>query len=139
MSRSGYSDGCDFEPLEIGRWRAQVLSATRGKRGQAFLIELAKEMDAMPEKRLISGDLIDSDGECCAIGVICKSRNIDISEIESTLHDQVGDAVNIASQLAAEIAYHNDEGGEARTTEEPEARWTRMRAWVQSQIKEVQK
>ena len=34
MSRAGYSD--DLDPLDFGRWRARVRSATYGKRGQEF-------------------------------------------------------------------------------------------------------
>lgn len=53
MSRSGYTDD-DDDPLATGRWRAQVRSAIRGKRGQAFLRELIAALDAMPEKALIT-------------------------------------------------------------------------------------
>lgn len=103
MNRSGYVDDCD-DTLAYGRWRAQVKSATRGKRGQAFLLELAKAMDEMPEKILIAGELINDDGDCCAIGVVCKSRGIDVSKIDCEEPEQVGNAVGIARQLAAEIA-----------------------------------
>jgi len=49
MTRHGYVDDSE-DTLAYGRWRAQVQSAIRGKRGQAFLKELAAAMDAMPEK-----------------------------------------------------------------------------------------
>lgn len=68
MSRAGYSD--DLDPLDLGRWRAQVLSALRGKRGQAFLRDLIAALDAMPEKRLVSGDLQDETGCVCALGAL---------------------------------------------------------------------
>lgn len=133
MSRSGYSD--DFgDPLELGRWRAQVMSAIRGKRGQAFLMELAEEMDLMPEKRLIDGNLIDEDGECCAIGVVCKSRGIDVEGIDPYDAEFVGGTVGVARQLAAEIVYMNDECG-PYNGETPEQRWLRMRVWVQRNLK----
>lgn len=80
MSRSGYTDDYDEDPLANGRWRAQVKSAIRGKRGQAFLRELADAMDAMPEKVLIAEELVDADGDACAIGVVCKARGIDTSK-----------------------------------------------------------
>lgn len=44
MSRSGYVD--DYEYLEL--YRASVERAIRGKRGQAFLRELAKVLDSVP-------------------------------------------------------------------------------------------
>jgi hypothetical protein len=53
MSRSGYSDEGDH--WDMIRWRGAVKSAMRGKRGQAFLRELRDTLDAMPEKRLVSG------------------------------------------------------------------------------------
>ena len=132
MSRSGYVDDMD-DPLELGRWRAQVASATRGKRGQAFLRELAAALDAMPEKVLIANELINEDSDCCTIGVVCKSRGIDVSKIDYEEPKQVGEAVGIARQLAAEIEYENDEGWYGRE-ESCEDRWKRMRNWVESKI-----
>lgn len=130
MSRHGYSDELDV--LDLGRWRGQVCSAIRGKRGQEFLRELADAMDAMPEKWLIVGELIDSDGDCCTIGVVCKSRGIDVSKVDPDEPEQVGAIVNIARQMAAEIEYENDDGG---WNETPEKRWQRMRRWVDRHLK----
>lgn len=48
MSRSEYSENLDSWSLI--RWRGQVVSAIRGKRGQAFLRELVDALEAMPEK-----------------------------------------------------------------------------------------
>ena len=130
MSRSGYSD--DLDPLAFGRWRAQVMSAIRGKRGQAFLKELATAMDAMPEKRLIAHELVTESGEMCTIGVVCKTRGLDVSSVDLEDGEAVGNLVGIARQLAMEIEYQNDEG--VWFDETPEQRWTRMRAWVEEQI-----
>lgn len=131
MSRSGYSDDMD-DMLALGRWRAQVASAIRGKRGQAFLRELAAAMDAMPEKSLITGDLVTPAGECCTIGVVCKARGLDVCQVDEHAPEEVGNFVGIAHQLAAEIAYENDEYDRSET---PEQRWVRMRAWVAEHIK----
>ena len=81
MSRSGYHDDCD-DYLEYGRWRAQVRSATRGKRGQALFKELAEAMDAMPVKRLITEVLKAKDGSVCALGVVGQKRGLSIEEID---------------------------------------------------------
>ena len=132
MSRHGYTD-CD-DDLSIGRWRGQVASAIRGARGQKFLHELAVAMDAMPVKELIAGKLIDDEGDCCAIGVVCKSRGLDISQVDYEEPEQVGGLVGIAGQMAAEIEYENDDGGWRET---PEQRWSRMRWWVKSKICQV--
>lgn len=56
MSRSGYCEEIE-DPLVHGRWRAQVASATRGKRGQKLLRDMLAALDAMPEKRLVAGVL----------------------------------------------------------------------------------
>lgn len=133
MSRSGYVEDFD-DNLVYGRWRAQVSSAIRGKRGQAFLKELAAAMDAMPVKRLISGELITESGEVCAIGSICKARGLETKNVDIYDSEAVGNLVGIARQLAAEIEYMNDEFGPYKETAED--RWTRMREWVQEQIKE---
>ena len=56
MSRSGYwEDNDDY--LAQGRWRAQVRSANRGKRGQLLLRDMLAALDAMPEKRLVPFEL----------------------------------------------------------------------------------
>lgn len=73
MSRSGYIDDC--EQWDLIRWRGQVASAMRGKHGQAFLLETWKAMQSLPERKLISGELVDEyDGSICAIGAVGKIR-----------------------------------------------------------------
>ena len=126
MSRSGYLEYDD--DLQLGRWRGQVASAIRGRRGQALLAELAAAMDAMPEKELITGQLIDQDGSCCTLGVVCRARGIDVEQVDQYCPEEVGALVGVAEQLAAEIAFLNDEAG--CSDETPEQRWTRMRRWV---------
>lgn len=127
MSRSGYTD--DFgDDNSCYLYRGTVTRAIRGKRGQAFLRELAAAMDAMPEKRLIAHELVTGAGEMCTIGVVCKSRGIDVSGVDVEDADRVGLLVGIARSMAAEIEYENDEAG--RHDETPEQRWTRMRKWV---------
>jgi len=130
MSRSGYSE--DLEPWQMIKWRGQVMSAIRGKRGQQFLRDLLAALDAMPEKILIHGDLIDSDGDVCAIGALGKARGIDMSKIDPEDPPQVAAAFDIAHQLAQEIVYENDEWSHGET---PEQRWVRMRKWVASYIR----
>lgn len=130
MSRSGYSDDCE----NLNLYRATVERAIRGKRGQAFLRELAEAMDAMPEKILISSELINDNGDCCAIGVICKARGIDVSGIDYEIPSEVADAIGIAESMAAEIEYLNDDDGGWYCIETEEKRWTRMRKWVADHI-----
>lgn len=167
MSRSGYSYDIE-DPRELGRWRAQVASATRGKRGQRLLLDLLAALDAMPEKRLVTGVLEVSaasdekhaqawvrlfndpsaadryrehyakprtpeyrDGDVCALGSLGRARGVDMSELDPEDPDGVAAAFDIASPLAREIVYINDECGYNET---PEQRWTRVRAWAAANI-----
>jgi hypothetical protein len=129
MSRSGYSD--DLDTLDMGRWRGRVASAMRGKRGQQFLRDLLAALDAMPEKCLIAHELV-ADGEVCAIGSLGVKRGIDMSKLDPEEPDDVAAAFGIATPMAKEIVYMNDEEG--RWDESPQDRWKRMRDWVSRQI-----
>lgn len=131
MSRSGYTDDLDLVTLNL--YRGSVERAIRGRRGQGFLRELAEAMDAMPVKELISGELVNEDGEVCAIGVVCKSRGLDVSDVDVEEPAMVGQKVGIARSMAAEISYENDEGA-WRTNEDPSQRWIRIRKWVEDNI-----
>lgn len=133
MSRSGYSDDCE----NLGLWRGAVERAINGKRGQAFLREMAAAMDAMAEKALIADELIAPDGEVCAIGSVCKARGIDVAHIAYDDPCVVGDLVGIAQSMAAEIEYINDEAGPWNRHETPEERWIRVRKWVGGQIRRI--
>lgn len=124
MSRSNYSDDCDNLQL----YRHAVNRALHGKRGQAFLRELVAALDAMAGQALISGELVNEAGACCALGAICKSRSLDVARIDAEDPDDVGRALGVARSMAAEIAYINDESGPCRET--PQQRWRRVRKWV---------
>ena len=135
MSRSGYTDHDDFDLegiLRYGRWRGVVASSIRGKRGQALLKELAEAMDAMPKKELIA-HVLESNGQYCTLGVVGAKRGLNLKEIDPEDSAFVASTFNIAEPLAREIVYMNDEYSSSDT---PEERWTRMRKWVQDQIKD---
>ena len=63
MSRSGYVD--EIENWALIRWRGQVASAIRGRRGQRLLRDLLVALDAMPEKELIVHELETASGGMC--------------------------------------------------------------------------
>lgn len=130
MSRSGYSDDCDGWALI--RWRGAVESAMKGKRGQKFLIELAEAMDAMPVKELIANELVEH-GSFCALGVVGRKRGIAIESIDPEDSRTVADQFGIANAMAQEIVFMNDEG--AWYDETPQQRWSRMRQWVDLNIR----
>lgn len=127
MSRSGYSDDYDGEGQPIEFWQQAVRQAMSGKRGQKFLCDLRDAMDALPAKRLISGHLVDPDGEVCAIGSVGVRRGVDMSALikppdvsdedwecdwECEAYERAGDLAgmfDIAPCLAQEVMYQNDE------------------------------
>lgn len=131
MSRSGYTDDMDSQ-WEMIRWRGAVASAIRGARGQAFLKEMLAALHALERKRLISEDL-ESHGEVCAIGAVGMKRGIDMSKLDPGDRESVAAVFDISPAMAAEIVYMNDEWGPYK--ELPEDRYTRMRRWIEAQIK----
>ncbi len=131
MSRSGYSDDCGGWDLIC--WRGAVNSALRGKRGQAFLVELRDALDAMPEKRLVA-DTLEADGQFCTLGVLGAKRGVDMSTIDAHCGEAVSEAFEIAPAMAAEVVFENDE---CRWNETTEQRWQRMRKWIDSHIQQV--
>ena len=133
MSRAGYTEDAD-DNWELIKWRGQVASATRGKRGQALFRELLEALDALPEKRLIAGDLVRmGEGDvlqCCTLGALGVKRGLDMSEIDPEDYDAVANAFDAKHQLVREIEWMNDE----LHYKSPEERWERMRSWVAKQI-----
>ena len=147
MSRAGYSD--DLTNWSLIRYRGQVASATRGKRGQEFLRELRDSLDALPEKKLCDGDLEQPSGRVCAIGAVGKARGIDMTGMDAeimTEDGKLGEMFNIADPLVREIEFVNDDSEyqwynkrDNETLQEyidrrDGERWIRIRNWVDQQI-----
>jgi|SRR6185436_4998583 len=139
MSRANYSDNLD--QWDLIRWRGQVASAIRGKRGQVFLRELIAVLDAMPEKKLVRMEF-EQDGCYCALGAIAHRRGLALSSFDpddSEVGEQIGKVLGIAHQLAREIMYENDEFTNwsmdaGRLPDDPVKRWQYMRDWVAARI-----
>jgi hypothetical protein len=163
MSRSGLYEDDGDDPLAFGRWRAQVKSATRGKRGQSFLKDMLAALDALADKRLVAGSLVFDGspehpypeehediivggdqlmdgrgrtvrvGDVCALGSLGVKRGLDMSKFNQDDPEFIADALGVAHQLAREVIWVNDEDGCGET---PEQRFVRVRAWVLNQIKD---
>lgn len=129
MSRSNYGDCHDNWALI--RWRGAVAAGIKSKRGQQMLQEMADALDAMPEKVLISHDLVDG-GNFCALGVVGAKRGIDLRTIDPEESESVAKAFGISEALAREVAFMNDEAG--RFGEASWERWARMRQWVRENL-----
>ncbi len=128
MSRSGYSDDC--EQWDLIRWRGAVAAAIRGKRGQAFILEMWKAMQALPERKLIADEL-EQDGAVCAIGSVGKARGVDMAALDPTDHQAVAATFGIPHTLACEIMFMNDD---FKHSETPEVRFARMKQWAEENL-----
>jgi hypothetical protein len=150
-------DGID--QWDLIRWRGQVASTIKGKRGQAFLLEMWKAMDALPSPRLIANELHNEyDGAVCAIGSVGKAQGVDMSNLDPEDYENIARAFGISPQLAQEIMYLNDEVSRGEhvvaygppqryhytrevyvfvpTT--PEERFARMKEWIESNLLPVE-
>ncbi len=135
MSRSGYS--YDLDNWQIIKWRGQVASAIRGKRGQKLMRDIVTALDLMPVKELITEDLIDDSPQrqVCTLGAVMLFRGLEEEEVETIDPEdpeQVAKVLDIAHQLAQEVVYMNDEW----VSERPSERWRRMRKWAEGNIKD---
>ena len=100
MGRSGYVEDFDDEGGSINLYRGSVERSIRGKRGQAFLREMAAALDAMPVKELIGGELVRDAEHVCAIGSVAVARGLDVSELDEYDGETVGKTFGIAESMA---------------------------------------
>lgn len=134
MSRSGYADDCD----DIVLYRRAVGNALAGKRGRAFLQEMAEVLDAMPVKELSRGELRSGKylDQVCALGAVVNARCVHPDGDPNDRHD-IGRTLGIAPCMAAEIMHENDDDmhmGDPNET--PSQRWQRMRRWVDHMLED---
>jgi len=136
MSRSGYTEDCDATWDHI-RWRGAVKRAISGKRGQAFLLEMFRAMESLPEKKLVKDVLQDEyeDGAVCAIGSVGRARGMDMSLLDEYDYESIAAAFGIPRALAQEIMWLNDDDTWRR--EDAQARFQRMRKWVINHLRPV--
>jgi hypothetical protein len=109
MGRSGYTDDYDDENNALALYRANVDRATKGKRGQKFFRELVAALDAMPEKRLIQGELEEEEGAVCALGALRKAKGVPLERLLESDWDVLGEAFDIAPMLTQEVMFENDD------------------------------
>lgn len=133
MSRSGYMD--DVDQWDLIRWRGQVASAIRGKRGQAFLLEMWRAMQALPAHKLTRDEFVNEyDGTVCALGSVGKARGLDMSNIDIEDYEAIAAAFGIPHQLAQEIMFMNDE---AWWRISPEERFAKIKEWIEGHLRPV--
>jgi hypothetical protein len=130
VNRSGYAESDDdVGDAYVDEWRRKVVAAMHSPEGQAFLRELAAALDALPDKWLIEKRLVDEEGDCCAIGAVCRARGIDTAGMDDDGMECIAERLGVPWPLACEIVDIND--GRRET---PINRWQRMRRWVDRHI-----
>ena len=92
-------------------------------------------MDALPEQKLITHDL-EAEGQVCAIGAVGRARGVNMSEIDPEDYEKVAATFGIATPMAQEIVYMNDEAFDSYWCKTPEERFEKMRAWIVAQIRD---
>lgn len=144
MSRSGYHD--DFNDWSLICWRGAVVSALRGKRGQAFLKEMLVALKALPFHVLAKNELETSTPmslshwgmhpveTVCALGAVGKARGIDMSNLDPEDSATISHVFGIAEAMAREIVYINDEC-DYYNISSPEKRYYEMMDWIWNQIR----
>lgn len=149
MSRSSYSDdfGEDF-PNQLELYRANVARSMRGRAGQARLRELRDALLALPVKELHESVFARGTAEhpqVCALGAWALRRAGGDPVSAAALVPSDADDGDTAHELAPlgwpdlvvrDIIYENDLGGYRNALETPAERYTRVLAWVESQIVE---
>lgn len=142
MSRAGYTySGADTreEMLAQARYRGQVASAIRGKRGQAFLRELLAAVDLAERDGiefttgvLVLRETIGGEPFCamCALGAVLHARGeaVPPGEAEASDYDWFARHLDIAEPLAREVMFENDEGAGS---------WSDIRRWAKSLLREA--
>ena len=133
MSRSGYSDDGWDDQWAMICYRGAVASAFRGRRGQAFMKEMLAALDRIETRRLIADELVHN-GEACAIGAVALARGLDVTGLDPEHLEGVAANFGISEAMAREIVFENDDDFSYSRKETPEARYMRMRKWVESHI-----
>lgn len=105
--RISYSDEEDF-PGQFDLWQANCMRSIKGKKGQAALHELEQALLALPEKRLIQGELKDEEGGVCAIGALAQYRNHEPRADPWYEMEQVGMELGLPEMVAWRIVALND-------------------------------
>lgn len=133
MSRY-YDSGESTIPAEL--WWAIIDRSLKCGRGQKFLAEFEAALLAMPDKKLVVGEIATASGEVCAIGAFARFKNPaalekyrgrdpDTLGLDETA--ELGVQCGIARSLAWGIGYHNDE---TFITCTPDQRYVKMLEWV---------
>lgn len=153
MSRS-YNEDNDWDYARQCLWDNAVRRATHSKRGQKVLRDVEAALLALPEKRLIEGQISDGTGVCFVGALDAHRRVLEGADWQSALtamhdpdydpeddYETVDDTARWAEQhlkmafsLAWDMAFWNDHIADRLS---PEERWTAALRWVRTRIDEM--
>ena len=106
--RLNYSEDEDWQG-QFALWDANCRRSIKGKVGQRELRELEAALLALPEKRLIHGELTNDEGGVCAIAAYAKHKGVDISAFDpEDESDEVGIAAGMPRLVAWKVVALND-------------------------------
>jgi len=147
------SDEYDYEfPNQGELWSANVRRHLKGAKGQAILRELRDALLSLPEKKLINGRLADEQGCVCTVGALAAHRGVSLKELADLIKPDeqwgeidayeaaecrtmdLGRRIGLKEVMSVTLAYRNDDVWFAPVDESDEQRYTRVLAWVESQI-----
>ena len=128
-------------PGEFALWQANCRRSRRSAKGRAALEQLERALTGMPVKKLGYDILVEPSGEVCAIGAQMVQEAMDggmtrekavahCAEADEYETQEAGERLGMPKLVAWAVAVENDDC----RTEKPEERYTRILAWVQSEI-----
>lgn len=100
----------------------------------AFLLELQEALNALEPRELCYGRLISGDGKCCALGSVVLARGLAKPTDSVAWHMVSGKTLPCALGITSKLAQRVAEANDGNRHEDPDARWSRMRLWVQNEI-----
>jgi hypothetical protein len=134
MSRIGISDDEEF-PGQFGLWQGNCQRSIKGRVGQAALRELEAALLALPQKRLIAGELEDSEGEVCALGALKRYKGVAEVKAEPEWEmEEVGVELGMPRLVAWKVVALNDDEFDWRAPISPEERYEKVLTWVRKQL-----
>lgn len=137
MARINYSEDEQYAG-QFELWQANVKRSLHGKKGQLALQVLKETLLALPEKRLIRGEIATEEGEVCAIGSVLVHRTPE--EKRPELLKELSEFDDYTTEIAPKdfprlvtwaIVEMNDFELDWVS---PEQRYTRMLAWVEHNL-----
>lgn len=132
MSRINYSEDENY-PGQFDLYQANCTRSLRGKAGQQELRSLRDALLELPEKKLIYGSLVNTEGEVCAIGAYARHNGIDLQKFDpEDATDEVGTEAGMPRLVAWKVVEMNDVYLRGLS---PEQRYMQMLKWVESNLR----